>query len=72
MKRVRDLKLLDTIGPIIGCPTWRIFSMEVVDGDHKLGLYPIEVLPGYCCGDMVWLTLNPNVEVEATEYAALL
>jgi hypothetical protein len=42
--------------------------MEVVDGEHKLGLYPIEALPGYCGGDMVWLTLNPNVELEASEY----
>jgi len=68
MKRVRDLKLLDTIGPILGCSTWRIFSLKVVDGDHRLGLIPLDAaaLPGYGPG-YVFLTLDPNIEVEATE-----
>jgi len=69
MTRVRDLKLLDTIGPLIGCSTWRIFSMEVIDGDHKLGLIPLEALPGYggCGTGMIWLTLNPNIELESVD-----
>jgi len=67
MKRVCNLRLLDCIGPILGCNEARIYSMEVVDGDHRLGLIPLDAMPGDM-GGMIWLILNPNIEVEVTAY----
>jgi hypothetical protein len=65
-KRVRDLKVLDTIGPILSFE-WRIVSIEVVDGNHKLGIVCMGNIRG-SDGERQWITLNPNIELEATEY----
>jgi hypothetical protein len=66
-KRVRDLKVLDTIGPILSSDKWRIVSIEIVDGNHKLGIVCMENIRG-SDGARQWITLNPNIELEATEY----
>jgi hypothetical protein len=66
LKRVKDLKLLDTIGPICGS-TAKIFSISVEDGLHRLGLRFLEASM-FGNGEEQFLTLNPNILIEASEY----